>query len=65
MKLKTIIYRQSGEFVQNDNLENIKTIQDVVNIIVEQNRGDIIVYQNDNILIVKQKNTIIKYEKLD
>jgi hypothetical protein len=65
MKLKTTIYRQSGEFVQNDSLDNISTIQDVVNVIVEQNRGDVIVYQNDNVLIVKQKNTIIKYEKLD
>ena len=65
MKVKITIYRQSGEFIQTDNWDNISTIQDVVNIIVGQNRGDIIVYQTDSVLIVKQKNTILKYEKLD
>ena len=64
MKLKTTIYRRSGEFIQTDNLD-ISTIQDVANIIVEQNRGDIIIHQTDSILIIKQKDTILKYEKLD
>ena len=65
MKVKITIYRQSGEFIQTDNWDNINTIQDVADIIIGQNRGDIIVYQTDSVLIVKQKNTILKYEKLD
>lgn len=64
MKLKTTIYRQSGEFIQNDNLENVNTIQDVADIILEQNKGDVVIYQNEDVLIIKQKNTVIKYERV-
>jgi hypothetical protein len=63
MQLKTTIYRRTGEFIQTDNLD-LKTIQDVADIILMQDRGDVVIHQTDDILIIKQKDTILKYEKV-